>query len=164
MRYRFFGYSWQLMHCSCRRFSFHNHYVRNGNFFLCVHRIVALQLNKHIVEFFTRWVWPVAHDSKISYSNRMRIIGYDLHDLKTQLNITLKLCLYVLFRHRFVYSCIVLTIIITGLSIIYPYANAFALMLLGIPSTTFLASHLSRYNDRTHLLVSILLLITFQMR
>ncbi|CAF1085432.1 unnamed protein product [Adineta steineri] len=51
-------------------------------------------------------------------------------------------------RHRFIYSCIVLTIIVTCLSIIYPYANAFALMILGLPSTAFLAIHLSRCDNR----------------
>jgi len=51
-------------------------------------------------------------------------------------------------RHRFTYSCIVLTIIITCLSIVYPYANAFALMILGLPSIAFLAINLSRCDNR----------------
>ncbi|CAF1204559.1 unnamed protein product [Adineta ricciae] len=44
--------------------------------------------------------------------------------------------------------CIVLTMIITCLSIIYPYANAFALMILGLPAIAFLAVHLSKCDNR----------------
>lgn len=51
-------------------------------------------------------------------------------------------------RQRFVYSCIVITIVITCLSLLYPYANAFALMILGLPAIAFLATQLSRCENR----------------
>jgi len=51
-------------------------------------------------------------------------------------------------RHRFTYSCIVLAIIITCLSFVYPYANSFVLMILGLPAIAFLAINLSRCDNR----------------
>ncbi|CAF1499079.1 unnamed protein product [Rotaria magnacalcarata] len=47
-------------------------------------------------------------------------------------------------RHRFVYSCIIFASIITGCSFVYPYANAFALMTLGLPAIFFIVLHLLR--------------------
>jgi alkaline ceramidase len=51
-------------------------------------------------------------------------------------------------RHRFTYGCIILAIIITCLSIVYPYANAFALMILGLPAIGFIALYLPRSDNR----------------
>jgi len=51
-------------------------------------------------------------------------------------------------RHRFIYSCIAITILITCLSIVYPYANAFALMVLGLPAIAFMIIHLSNCDNR----------------
>jgi len=45
-------------------------------------------------------------------------------------------------RHRFVYSCIMFAMIVTGFSSVYPYANAFILMLLGVPTICFIVIHL----------------------
>ncbi|CAF1261747.1 unnamed protein product [Adineta steineri] len=50
-------------------------------------------------------------------------------------------------RHRFVYSCIVFAIIITGLSFVYPYANAFALMILCFPTISFIVIHLRKSDN-----------------
>lgn len=50
-------------------------------------------------------------------------------------------------RQRFVYTCVLFALIITCLSFAYPYANAFALMILGLPSTGFIILHLSRSDN-----------------
>ncbi len=50
------------------------------------------------------------------------------------------------FRHRFVYACIIFALIITCFSFVYPYANAFALMILGLPTICFIVLHITRYN------------------
>ncbi|CAF0737232.1 unnamed protein product [Didymodactylos carnosus] len=50
-------------------------------------------------------------------------------------------------RHRFVYGCIIIAMIITCLSVVYPYANAFALMLLGLPAILFMATHTARCDN-----------------
>jgi alkaline ceramidase len=47
-------------------------------------------------------------------------------------------------RHRFVYSCALFALVITCFSFVYPYANAFALMILGLPSIGFIVRHLLR--------------------
>lgn len=48
------------------------------------------------------------------------------------------------FRRRFVYACCVIGALITLLSVIYPYANAFVLMVLGLPAIAFMAIHIAR--------------------
>ncbi|UJR14821.1 hypothetical protein I4U23_001808 [Adineta vaga] len=50
-------------------------------------------------------------------------------------------------RHRFVYTCILFAIVITCLSFVYPYANAFALMILGLPAIGFIIIHLKRSDN-----------------
>ncbi|CAF1121573.1 unnamed protein product [Rotaria sordida] len=50
-------------------------------------------------------------------------------------------------RHRFVYACIIFALVITCLSIVHPYANAFALMMLGLPSTGFIIRHILRCDN-----------------
>ncbi len=52
------------------------------------------------------------------------------------------------FRHRFVYSCALFALVITCFSFVYPYANAFALMILGLPSIGFIVRHLLRYKEK----------------
>ncbi|CAF0760944.1 unnamed protein product [Didymodactylos carnosus] len=51
-------------------------------------------------------------------------------------------------RYRFVYGCIIIAIVITSLSVVYPYANAFALMLLGLPAIAFMGTHIARCDNR----------------
>ncbi|CAF1509934.1 unnamed protein product [Rotaria sp. Silwood1] len=50
-------------------------------------------------------------------------------------------------RHRFVYSCIIFALVITCFSFVYPYANAFALMILGLPAIGFIILHLLRCDN-----------------
>ena len=45
---------------------------------------------------------------------------------------------------RFVYACCVVGVLITFLSVVYPYANAFVLMVLGLPCIAFMAVHVAR--------------------
>ncbi|CAM4753630.1 unnamed protein product [Rotaria magnacalcarata] len=51
-------------------------------------------------------------------------------------------------RHQFIYSCIMITVAITCLAVVYPYANSFALMILGLPAIAFMILHLSRCDNR----------------
>ncbi|CAF3826395.1 unnamed protein product [Rotaria sp. Silwood1] len=49
---------------------------------------------------------------------------------------------------RFILSCIIIAIIVTCLGVVYPYANAFVLMILGLPAIGFMAFHLSKCDNR----------------
>ncbi|CAF3129900.1 unnamed protein product [Rotaria sp. Silwood2] len=46
-----------------------------------------------------------------------------------------------------VQRCIIFALVITCFSFVYPYANAFALMLLGLPATGFIILHFSRCDN-----------------
>ncbi|CAF0821802.1 unnamed protein product [Rotaria sordida] len=51
-------------------------------------------------------------------------------------------------QHRFTISCIILTLIVTCFGAVYPYANAFVLMILGLPAIAFIVIHVSKCDNR----------------
>ncbi|CAF3589271.1 unnamed protein product, partial [Rotaria sp. Silwood2] len=49
---------------------------------------------------------------------------------------------------RFIISCIIVAFVVTCLGVVYPYANSFALMILGLPGIAFMGIHLSKCDNR----------------